>query len=184
MCSSGLLKKYLNGNKIDNLFINAHGNSITYSYEDGTFADFASGVKLGDIFISGRTLQLYSEGKFDELNDFHKGAVNAISALDDISKMMNTNSNLIFGSCFSGNEHRFGEFISQMNPQMNVFASGDGYYIEHNQKSKKTSFANFSNYAIRREDFEIGMRRYRSGRLIDEGFNIKINNKNGISIFK
>jgi len=178
------LTEYLGGSKADNIFINAHGGIIDYEYSDGTFADASSGITLGSTFLTGRSLQLYNEGEMDELRNYHSGAKQAIEALQSISGMINDGKNLIFGSCNTGIDNRVGQYISQMNPNIDVFLSSDLFYIESSKPSRQTTFQNFTASAIRREDFDKGMSRFKGGKLQETGINIQMNNTNGVRIIR
>lgn len=83
-----------------------------------------------------------------------------------------------------GIDDRVGQYISQMNPNIDVFLSKDLYNIEHSGKTKTTSFQNFTSPAIRRQEYRQGISRFKGGKLQETGINIQMNNTNGVRIIR
>lgn len=180
--ASTKLGDYLGGAKADNIYINAHGGTINYKDSEGNIVDSSSGITLGSTNVTGRSLQLYNEGNFEELAKYHPGAQEAIKAIGSVANMINDGKNLVFGSCNTGLDDRFGNYVSSMNPNIDVFASKDLTWFGRTNGSQ--GYKDFSSPTIRSQEFSQGISRYKGGRSTEQGLNLQMNNSKGVRVIR
>ena len=158
------LENYLGGEKANNIFINTHGGALD---DDGA-------INAQGISIFGSDLLKYN---YDckGLRDIDKEVIGGINT---ISNMLKEDGNLIFAACFADRGHKIGTELSKMNPDINIFLSGD-YCTNASDSSKgfKTSYTLWADRPrILESNFSYGMSQYKGGQQVSTGFNTTINN--------
>jgi hypothetical protein len=92
--------------------------------------------------------------------------------------MLKEDGNLIFAACFADRGHKIGTELSKMNPDINIFLSGD-YCTNASDSSKgfKTSYTLWADRPrILESNFSYGRSQYKGGQQVSTGFNTTINN--------
>jgi len=179
------LTEYLGGSKADNIFINAHGGRL---YESGGFSSDGNEIKnYNDSFINFEGNSLLGSQVLDYANGNRSGipqeAASKIESLMSIGSQIKDNKNLIIASCYTGTGDKFGEGISKLVPNVDVFLNKDYTTSNSDGRTGKIDYIGFSRPLTTNKNYENGWIRYNTGSKRREKFNVQINKTNGVSAF-
>ncbi len=162
------LGKYLGDQKADNIFINTHG---------GVAKDGNGGINVEGISILGSNIEMYNND-CDRLNRINSSKEGVIESLSSISGMLNNDGNLIFAACYADRGNKIGTELSKMNPEINVFLSGDYSSVtSYKNHPNTTTYKHFFDTPrISASNFKYGMSKYKGGEQVSTGFNMILSN--------
>lgn len=196
------LDNYLKGGiKVDNIYINSHGGA-TKKLSDGNFKlddegnyipnpkkenDYLreknSGAKLGTTnadWVMSYQLEYYNhEKKKKRLTEVE---IKNIELLVAIAKKVKTGKNLIFGSCNTGMDDRFGNQLVELLPDIDIFMNNNLTTSYLDPYNKKITFDIFTKYAQTAEG-TLGWDRFKKGNKKKVYKNLIIN-KYGVKVIQ